>query len=346
MLKNTSYLVAMCTVLVATLPGMLSAHHSRSAFDLDATVVVEGMVTEVGWTNPHYYLSVIARSDGAEWVFEGHSIPGLVRNGWTRTTLIVGTQVRISAKPNRKTAIRFALLDHVTRTDGKTFYSFRPTDEQRAKQSPPLLPSTDLSGTWRLIRSLRANLVGGFKPPLDWPLTDTARREAEAFDIHDDPATRCEPIGIPRKLGYPYAQKWTIDDEGIAIVFEHSTDTRMFLNIGSQGVAKHGLGVSVIGEQSAGHLIVITQGFLTKDWGLARGIGSSSSKHILETYELAEDGYRLDLTYVVEDPEYLTEPVTEHHSYAKVHDYEFAEEPPCDIATATRHWEFESDAGR
>ena len=171
-----------------------------------------------------------------------------------------------------------------------------------------------------------------------------ARHEADNFDIHDDPATRCEPIGIPRKLGYPYAQKWVIEDEGIAIEFEHSTDTRIFLNDGAQGFAKHGLGVSIIGEQSADRLMVITQGFSAKDWGLARGIGSSKAKRILETYQLAEDGYRLDLTYVVEDPEFLTEPVTEQHSYAKVHDYEFADEPPCDIATATRHWEFESDS--
>ena len=153
MKESTSYLVAMCTVLVATHPGMISAHHSRSAFDLDSAVFIEGMVTEVGWTNPHYYLTVTAREDDAEWVFEGHSIPGLVRNGWSRSTLTVGSQVRIAAKPNRKEDIKFALLDHVTRTDGKTFYSFRPTDEQRAMQPPPLLPSTDLSGTWRIIRS-------------------------------------------------------------------------------------------------------------------------------------------------------------------------------------------------
>ena len=54
-----------------------------------------------------------------------------------------------------------------------------------------------------------------------------------------------------------------------------------------------------------------------------------------------EDGYRLRLTYTVTDPALLEEPVSETLHYARVHDFEFADEPPCDVATARRHLDYE-----
>jgi hypothetical protein len=64
-----------------------SAHHSRAAFDLDHKVEMQATITRVRWTNPHVFLvGNVKTPDGRtqEWVFEGHSISGLVRQGWTR----------------------------------------------------------------------------------------------------------------------------------------------------------------------------------------------------------------------------------------------------------------------
>ena len=127
---------------LALLPLVSQAHHSRSAFNLDETVVVEGTVTEVGWTNPHYYLAVRSDSSGQSelWTFEGHSIPGLVRNGWRKDTLEVGSRVSVVANPNRAPSVKFGLINHVTRRDGKTFHSFHsknaPTTMATDKAEP------------------------------------------------------------------------------------------------------------------------------------------------------------------------------------------------------------------
>ena len=329
------------------LPMIVQAHHSRSAFSLDETITVEGTVTEVGWTNPHYYLALRSDSSGKSelWTFEGHSIPGLVRNGWRRNTLEVGSRVSVVANPNQDRSIKFGLLNHVTRRDGKTFHSFRPTDEILNAPKPPLEPSTDFTGTWRVIRSLRANLVGGFEPPTDWPLTETGRQEVAAFDINDDPSLNCEPRGNPRMLNWPYSLKWQAQGENILITIEHAVETRTLYSEATASLPpeEFNLGQSRIVARTQNELVVETRGFAPKHWGLTRGLSSSSEKVITERYELVEDGYRLKLDVTMEDPLSITQPVTDTIYYAKVHDFEFAEEPPCDVQSARRHLEFERE---
>lgn len=332
---------------LALLPLVSQAHHSRSAFNLDETVVVEGTVTEVGWTNPHYYLAVRSDNSGQSelWTFEGHSIPGLVRNGWRKDTLEVGSRVSVVANPNQAPSVKFGLINHVTRRDGKTFHSFRPTDEILNTPKPPLEPSTDFTGTWRVIRSLRANLVGGFEPPSDWPLTDTGKREVAKFDINDDPSLDCEPRGNPRMLNWPYSQKWQSQGENLFITIEHAVETRTLFGSATDLLPPetYNLGQSRIMSRSDKELLVESRGFAAKRWGLTRGLSSGPEKIVTERYELVEDGYRLKLEVTIEDPLAITEPVTDTIYYAKVHDFEFAEEPPCDVASARRHLEFERD---
>ncbi len=329
----------MCILLL--LPGFAFGHHSRSAFDLDSRVEVEGRVTEVAWTNPHYYVSV-RTIDETEWTFEGHSIPGLVRNGWSRNTLTVGGRVVVVANPNRTQGVLFGLLDSVTRQDGRTFYSFRRPPQDGIQLRTPVEPSTDFTGTWRLIRSLRDNLVGGFEAPGDWPLTEKGREEGARFDINDDPSLRCERRGMPRMLVWPYAQRWERTENGMRIELEHSDDVRTIHERNPPAPVAHDNGFSVASVVD-GDYVVRSGNFPDKHWGTWRGISSGEQKTVVEKYELQDDGLRMKLTFTVSDPEYLTEPVMQTASFAKVADYEFAEEPPCDVFTATRHLQFETE---
>ncbi|MDA1073323.1 MAG: DUF6152 family protein [Proteobacteria bacterium] len=316
------------------------AHHSRLAFSLDESIIVEGFVTEVGWTNPHFYLGVVEKTatDEVAWTFEGHSIPGLVRNGWSKTSLKVGERVRVVANPNRSEGVNFALLDHVSRTDGQTLYSFRRPDGAASAPSP-LQPATDLSGTWVLIRSLRANLVGVVEPPQDWPLQAAAQVEVENFDVREDPALRCEELGLPRMLVWPYAQAWRADGDGYSVEIEHSQGRRI---VSPEPTGAPGpFGISTLERLADGRYKIVTQGFEPQPWGNARGISSSAQKRLTEIYTIAEDGYSMHLGYTIEDPVYLSAPVTVSESYRRMHDFTFAEEPPCDVATATRHLNFE-----
>lgn len=339
--QRVAVLTAFACLLTLVLPLAAQAHHSRAAFDLQAQIALQGEVTEVGWTNPHFYMQ-LQLDDGQVWTFEGHSIPGLVRNGWRRNTLEVGATVRLVANPHRDGRTRFALLNHVTREDGATFHSFKPTEEVSRRLRQPIAASKDFTGSWQIERSLRQNLVGGFGAPSDWPLTETARSQAASFDIKDDPSLRCEPRGLPRMLEWPYISRWRNVDDGIDVVIEHSTDRRLLFNdAGAARAVMPDMGISRITHRDAEKLMIESQGFPAKFWGITRGIDSSDAKRLVETYTLAPDGLSKHLTLEIHDPASLTEPVVQVYKYRKTHDFVFGEEPPCDLTTAQRHLQFE-----
>jgi hypothetical protein len=72
------------------------AHHSFAAeFDADKPTEKRGVVTKVEWTNPHTYFYIEVEGDKGveEWAFEMGSPNGLMRRGWTRDTLGIGTEI-------------------------------------------------------------------------------------------------------------------------------------------------------------------------------------------------------------------------------------------------------------
>lgn len=75
------------------------AHHSFAAeFDANVPIKLHGVVTKVEWTNPHTYFYVEVEENGEyhEWALEMGSPNGLMRRGWTRDTLEIGTEVYIT----------------------------------------------------------------------------------------------------------------------------------------------------------------------------------------------------------------------------------------------------------
>lgn len=91
-------LLAFITLIAGACTSTQSlAHHSFAAeFDSTMPIMVEGVVIKVQWTNPHAYIYVEVETeegDYQEWAMEMGSPNGLMRRGWTRNTLAVGTEV-------------------------------------------------------------------------------------------------------------------------------------------------------------------------------------------------------------------------------------------------------------
>ncbi len=73
MLRAGTGAVTATVLAVAALVAMPAlAHHSRSNFDLDSTVEVEGTVTEFAWNNPHAF-AVVEGKKGTARPRSGHS---------------------------------------------------------------------------------------------------------------------------------------------------------------------------------------------------------------------------------------------------------------------------------
>jgi hypothetical protein len=325
------------------------AHHSRAPFDLDAKIELTATITEVAWRSPHvYYEATVRNAAGVEeiWTFEGHSIPGFARLGWQRDTIEVGDRVSIVAHPNRTGSGTFAMLYSVTRDDGNTFYAYQIPQGATVpglKAAAPVAPSTDFSGTWRHMIPVYEAAIGSFRPPTEWPLTAKGRAQVDAWSLNDDPELDCVALGVPRLILATYSHRWTREDRHLVIVKERSNQTRV---IHLDGVPRpadfmpNELGYSVGRFEADGTLVIETDGFAPTRWGNSRGLDSSAAKRVVERYKLASDGLRMAVSYTIDDPEFLTEPVTVMGEYQKGADYEFVAET-CDRATARKHLEFQ-----
>ena len=77
----------------------VAAHHAFAAeFDAERPVEFSGKVTRVEWVNPHVWIHIdVELDDGSteEWAFEGGTPNVLFRRGFTRRSLMPGTDVRV-----------------------------------------------------------------------------------------------------------------------------------------------------------------------------------------------------------------------------------------------------------
>lgn len=112
--------LALATVVPATAP---SAHHSFAMFDSEQQVWLEGTVTQFQWTNPHTFIQLSVESGGRTqvWSLEGGSPNILSRNGWRRTVLRPGDEVRVLINPLRNGRPGGAFLE-VRKEDGSVYY--------------------------------------------------------------------------------------------------------------------------------------------------------------------------------------------------------------------------------
>ena len=89
--------IAGAGLVLAGTAGSLVAHHAFSAeFDANSPVQFEGTVTKVEWINPHVWLHMdVSMPDGTveNWAFEAGTPNNLFRRGFTKQSLLPGTEV-------------------------------------------------------------------------------------------------------------------------------------------------------------------------------------------------------------------------------------------------------------
>src|SRR3984885_15829868 len=110
-------------LMVAAVPAL--AHHSFSAeYDRAKSVSLKGTVTKVEWMNPHARFYVDVKDDSGKvvnWEFELGSPNGLMRQGWTRNSLQIGTVVSVNGS-RAKDGSNLVNASSVAFDDGKRVF--------------------------------------------------------------------------------------------------------------------------------------------------------------------------------------------------------------------------------
>ncbi len=285
-----------------------AAHHSPARFDLDRVITLEGTVTQYDFKNPHVYIYIdVPGADGVvtTWELEASSTPNLVRRGWSPDSVTVGERIEVDINPPRDGTDRTARAQIVTFADGS---KLAVRGGGSVVPPPETVVRTDtLAGVWLGrygLAQVGTNLAS-------WPLTAKGRAAQAAYDGSQNPHIDCISVAAP--LLMLYSNVYTVAIEPAAVTFNIEwMDTQRVIHVGNaqpfETVERANQGYSV-GRWEDGALVVETRRFSEHGAGNAFEIPSGAQKSVIERFELAADGRELHYEFVLEDPEYLSEPI-------------------------------------
>ena len=124
--KKAGVIVAGIGFGLLTAGAAVHAHHAFSAeFDANRPVRLQGKITKMEWINPHSWMHMdVEKDDGTveSWMIEAGPPGALVRRGWSRESVIPGTDVLVEGYQAIDGAFRANGRD-VTFPDGRRLFA-------------------------------------------------------------------------------------------------------------------------------------------------------------------------------------------------------------------------------
>jgi hypothetical protein len=296
--------------------GPSFAHHGVTPhYDVSKPIRLEGVVAKFDFINPHAFVHVaIVDERGAEqvWTCELASRSVLSRNGLTEKTFRVGERITIEGVAGRVNPTGCALrVAHFA--DGSVLRStelFGP-----ASTGPTFVPAdpTSIAGVWTMKTFSVARYEGA--------LTDAGEEARAAFDpIKDDPAIYCDPAS-PVRFWVNVNEPFEILIEQDRVVIDHTfMDSRRIVHLGAgpppSDAPRSSMGYST-GRFEGAVLVVTTGHFLAAALEPRFGVMHTQELELTERLEVNAATGELEITWVIDDPNYFKEPFTQKELFVR-----------------------------
>jgi hypothetical protein len=294
-------------------PSTVSGHHSPAGFRLDSQVTIQGTVSRVGWRNPHVYIYIDTTDvagEQREWMIETDPVPILTRNGWSVDSVAAGDVVTVRANPDRDAQRNHGLLVSIALEGGEVL-------TPRTSEVMVASRASSVFGVWDAMRGFNQRVVAD-RTSDGATATEKDRAAQLAYALTANPTADCVPYPTPFLAAIPYLNEIELREDTISIRSEFfNVDRTVYMDgrghpdNGARTIQGHS-----IGRWEGDVLVVDTTHFADHRignnplLGIPQGIPSGAQKHVVERYQLSEDGTRLLMDFLVEDPEYLAEPFT------------------------------------
>jgi hypothetical protein len=319
-----------CAASVAA-ASAASAHHSASAFDASKEVTVKGTITELEWKNPHIYFTIeTTGADGRPVLqrVEVQPISSVQTMGLRKDMLAPGSTITLRANPSRRDPAGTLRGLDVTTSDG----AIHPLVLGGRNSAPPVAEKAadSLAARWA---SSPATLRIVAREMAAWPATEAARTAIEKVRAGAiESQAGCPRYPPPMLDDLPSVREITIGEQTVLIRFDtggvEAVRTIHLDRADHPADVEPSLLGHSIGRWDGEALVVDTVAFAANARGIsAIGIPSGPRKHMTERFTLAEDGLSLRRETTLEDPDYLTAPV----SYVMVWDHR----PDLDFSSAS-----------
>ena len=98
-------LMLFALLVVFTMPGdVVSAHHSMAGYDTGKVIVLQGVVSEYTWRNPHVWVVWDVKDNSGkvmQWIGELPAINTDLSLGMTKNSLKVGDEIAVTVNPSK-----------------------------------------------------------------------------------------------------------------------------------------------------------------------------------------------------------------------------------------------------
>lgn len=144
----------------------------------------------------------------------------------------------------------------------------------------------------------------------DFPLTESAQRELDAWDGEtDDYAAQCMPAGLPEAMMQPFPIEFIDQGDTITLRIEEWDNSRtIHLNGDPEAEVPYSrLGYSV--GRWEGDTLIVETNRINYPYFNDQGIPQSEAVEMVERFTVSEDETKLDWAATLVDPETFTEPI-------------------------------------